>query len=132
MGKPQGIVFPEAERRQPAEQPIDPAIRKAIVEGNNVKPAYARIRVPVLAIYRARTMEQALKDYPPQNEKERAALDRGYASAQGMLTRWRRDLLAGVPDPKIVELRESNLYMFISNEADVIRELRAFAATLPK
>ena len=132
VGKPQNIVFPEAERRQLVEQPIDPGIRKAITQDNNVKPAFAKIRVPVLAIYRTTTMEQALKEYPPQNENERAALNQGYASARAMLTKWQRDLLAGVPNAKIVELPGANLYMFISNEADVIRELRAFAATLPK
>jgi non-heme chloroperoxidase len=103
-----------------------------LTQDNNVKPAYARIRAPVLALYRTTTMEQALKEYPPQNEKQQAALNQGYASARAMLTKWQRDLLAGVPDAKIVELPGANLYMFISNEADVIRELRAFAATLPK
>jgi non-heme chloroperoxidase len=132
VGRPQDIVFPEAERRQLTERPIDPGIRKATTQDNNVKPAYARIRVPVLAIYRTTTMEQALKEYPPQNDKERAALIRGYGSARAMLTKWQRDLLAGVPNAKIVELPGASLYMFISNEADVIRELRAFAATVPE
>ena len=132
VGRPQDIVLPDAERRQLAERPIDPGIRKAITQDNNVKTAYAQIRVPVLAIYGTTTMEQALKEYPPQNENERAALNRGYASARAMLTKWQRDLLAGVPTAKIVELHGASVNMFLSNEADVIRELRAFAATLPK
>jgi len=37
-----------------------------------------------------------------------------------------------VPAAKIVELPGASLYMFISNEADVIRELRGFAASLPR
>lgn len=131
VGKPQRIAFPEAERRQLSDHPIDPAIRKAIVEDNNVKPPYDRIRVPVLAVYRTVTLEQALKDYPPRNEKERAAVEERYAAGRAMLTRWQRDLLAGVPGAKIVELPGAGLYMFLSNEADVIRELRAFAASLP-
>ena len=48
-----------------------------------------------------------------------------------MLTKWQRDLLAGVPNAKIVELPGANLYMFLSNEADIMRELRAFATSLP-
>ena len=44
-----------------------------------------------------------------------------------MVSRWERDLLAGVPTARIVELAGSNLYMFLSNEADVLREVRAFA-----
>jgi hypothetical protein len=95
-----------------------------------VRPEYARIRVPVLAIYRTMTMAQALEEYPPKNEQQRAALEQGYASALAMLSKWQRDLLAGVPNAKIVELAGANLYMFLSNETDIIRELRAFAASL--
>ena len=75
-------------------------------------------------------MEQALKDYAPQNDKERAAVEERYAGGRTMLTKWQRDLLAGVPGAKIVELPGANLYMFLTNEADIIREVRAFAATL--
>ena len=130
VGKSPAVVFPEAERRQLDERPLDPAIRKAIVEDNNVRPEYARIRVPVLAIYRVTTLAQALKDYPPENDQQRAALWQGYASSRAMLEKWEADLRAGVPGARIVELPGANLYMFLSNEADVIRELRAFSATL--
>jgi hypothetical protein len=84
----------------------------------------------VLAIYRTVTMEQGLKDFPPRNAEERAAIDEVYASGRAMLSKWQGDLLAGVPTARIVELPDANLFMFLSNEADVIRELRAFAATL--
>jgi hypothetical protein len=47
-----------------------------------------------------------------------------------MYTRWQQDLLAAVPTARIVELPGANLYMFLSNEADVLREIRAFADTL--
>ncbi len=124
-------VFPEADVRQRDQWPLDPAIRKAIVEDNRVKPDYARIRVPVVAVYRTTTMEQALEQFPPKNEQERAALKEGYAAARGMLSKWQGDLLAGVPSAKVVELPGANLYMFLSNEADIIRELRAFASSLP-
>ena len=117
------VVFPEAEQRLLSERPIEPAIRKAIVEENNVRPPYSRIRVPVVAVYRTTTKEQALKEYPPQNDKERAAFEQGYVSLQAMVKKWQRDLLAGVPNAKVVELPRANLYMFLSNEADVIREL---------
>lgn len=130
VGKPAPVTFPEAETRQMAERPLDPTIRKAIVDDNKVRPDYARIRVPVLAIYRTTTLEQALKDYPPRNDQERAAFNQGFQSARAMLAKWQRDLLAGVPAAWIVELPGANLYMFLSNEADILREVRAFAATL--
>jgi pimeloyl-ACP methyl ester carboxylesterase len=129
--KPAQVVFPEAERRLLAERPMDPAIRKAIVEDNNVRPQYARIRVPVLAIYRVTTLAQAFKDYEPENDEQRAAVAQAYASGRAMLEKWESDLRAGVPDARIVELPGADLYMFVSNEADIIREIKAFAATLP-
>ena len=124
------VALPEGERRQMAEWPLDPAIRKAIVDDNKVRPDYARIRVPVLAIYRTETLEQTLKDYPPINEEQRAALNQSYAGKRARLSKWQRDLLAGVPTARIVELPDAGLYMFLSNEADVLREVRAFAAAL--
>ena len=124
------ITFPEADERARQEHPLDPAIRRAIVEDNRVKPDYAGIRVPVVAIYRTTTMAQALEQYPPKTEAERQAVDEGYKSARAMLTKWQQDLLKGVPTAKIVELPGASLYMFLSNEADIIRELRAFDAAL--
>jgi hypothetical protein len=126
------MVLPEAETRQLERWPLDSAIRKAIVEDNNVRPDYAHIAVPVLAIFRTSTWDAALADYPPKNDEERAALAQEFASGAAMLSRWESDLRQGVPTAKIVELPGASLYMFISNEADVIRELRGFAVSLPR
>ena len=128
--QPVHAAFPDAETRQLAEHPIDPAIRKAIVEDNQVKPEYARIRVPVLAIYRVKTIDQALKDFEPRTSEERSALFQRYVASRAMLEKWEGDLRAGVPGARIVELPGAELYMFLSNEADIIREIRAFALTL--
>ena len=138
-----GVAFPEAELRQLfAANPdgsmgrllLAPAIRKAIVDDNgNVKPRYAAIRVPVLAIFRtALPFEEVERDSPPLNEEERTALRAKYAFSRSMVSRWERDLLAGVPTARIVELPGANLYMFLSNESDVLRELRAFAGAISR
>ena len=96
-----------------------------------MKPDYARIRVPVLAIYRKDPpFEEVLADFAPRTEQERGALRQQYAATRAMVSRWQRDLLAGVPTARIVDLPGANLYMFLSHEADVLREVRAFAATL--
>ena len=42
------------------------------------------------------------------------------------------DLRAGVPGARIVELPGAGLYMFLSNEADIMREVRAFGLTLKR
>ena len=88
-------------------------------------------RVPVLAIYQAqRSFEEEAAEFDIRNEQERAALRQQYAATRAMYTRWQQDLLAAVPTARIVELPGANLFMFLSNEADVLREIRAFASTI--
>ena len=94
-----------------------------------IKPNYSGIRVPVLAIYQAQLpFEEAAKQFDIRNEEERAALRQEHAATRAMYTRWQQELLAAVPTARILELPGANLYMFVSNEADIIRELRAFAS----
>lgn len=134
------VTFPEGEwRQQFAANPngsvgrslLSPAIRQAITVDARVKPNYAGIRVPVLAIYQAqRPFEEVAADFVIRDEQERAALRQEYAVTRAMYTRWQQDLLAGVAMARLVELPGANLYMFLSNEADIIRELRAFASSL--
>ncbi len=129
-GKPTPVTFPPAEQRRLDLQPIDPVIRKAITEDHLVRPEYARITVPVLAMYRSTTLDQSLRDFPPANDREREAVELAVAARRAVLKKWQDDLRAGVPDARIVEVPGANLFMFLSHEADVIREIRAFAATL--
>ena len=77
-----------------------------------------------------RSFEEMATEYDIRSEPERAALRQEYAATCAMYTRWQQDLLAAVRTARIVELPGANLYMFLSNEADVLREVRAFAATL--
>lgn len=136
------VTFPEAEWRQQFAANADgsvgralmsPEIRGAITVDARVKPNYAGIRVPVLAIYQAqRPFDEVATDFVIRKEQERAALRQQYEATRAMYTRWQQDLLAAVPAARVIELPGANLYMFLSNEADVLRELRAFTATLPR
>jgi non-heme chloroperoxidase len=117
-------------RREPGSL-ITPEVRRAITVDARVKPNYNGIRVPVLAIYQAQLpFEDVAVGFDIRSEQERAALRQQYAATRAMYTRWQQDLLAAVPTARIVELPGANLYMFLSNEADVLREIRAFADTL--
>ena len=127
---PLSVPLPEAETRQLERWPLDPVIRKAITQSNNVRPDYAHIAVPALVIFRTRTWDDVVAEFPPKSDEERKALVQGYASAAAMLSRWERDVRQ-MPAVGIVELPGASLYMFLSNEADIIRELRGFAASLP-
>lgn len=135
-----GWAFPEAELRQQyvanpdgsvGRSLLSPVIRRAITMDARVKPDYSGIRVPVLAIYqREPPFDEVAATFLIRNEQERAALRQEYEATRALYTRWQRDLLASVPTARIVELQGAGLYMFMSHEADVLREIRAFAATL--
>jgi pimeloyl-ACP methyl ester carboxylesterase len=135
-----GWAFPEAELRQQYAANADgsvgrsllsPVIRRAITVDARVRPDYSGIRVPVLAIYqREPPFEKVAANFLIRNEQERAALRQEYDATRALYVRWQRDLLASVPTARIVELEGASLYMFQSNEADVLREIRAFARTL--
>ena len=127
--KEPGVEFPEAERRGMAERPVSAAIRNEIL-GHKERPQFERMRVPILAIFRTTTLQQVLELSPPTTDEERAVLFQLYAAMRGMLEKWESDLRSGAPHARIVELPGASLYMFLSNEADIIRELRMFAATL--
>jgi pimeloyl-ACP methyl ester carboxylesterase len=138
-----GVAFPEAELRygfalkpdgSVGQSLLSPTVRRAITTDARSKPDHARVRVPVLAIFRTPgPFEEIAKGYVIQNDVQRAALRLQEVDVEKIMTaKWESDLRAGVPMAKIVELPGASLYMFLSNESDVIRELRAFAATLPQ
>jgi len=127
LGSGPRVTFPEAQQRA---APFTAEVRRAITVDARTKPNYAGIRVPVLAIYQAQLpFEEVAKQFDIRSEEERAALRQEYAATRAMYARWQQDLLAAVPTARIVELPGASLFMFLSNEADIIRELRAFAAS---
>ena len=136
----QGFSLPETElRQQNAANPdgsvgrslMSLEIRRAITVDARIKPDYSRICVPVLALYQSQgPFEQVAARYVIRNEQERAALRQQYAATRALYDRWQGDLRAAVPTARIVELPTANPFMFLSAEADVLREIRAFAATL--
>ncbi len=134
-----GIAFPESELRQLfAANPdgtmgrylVPKSVRDAMAAGVR-KPDYGRIRVPVLAFFASpRSLEDQMQQYKPQNAEERAAMERKLQVDLAIIKRHKRDLQNGMPNARVVELRPANFYIFLSNEAAVIRELRAFVAGL--
>ena len=74
-------------------------IRKAITVDARMKPDYARVRVPVLAIDQAqRPFEEVAAGYTIRNDQERAALRQEYAATRALYTRWQTGSPRGCPD----------------------------------
>lgn len=89
------------------------------------------IHVPVLAFYALPAkLDDQTKRYNPRNDEERSAMERKYRGDLDL--RWTASaaLTASAPDARIVELTGASHYLFISNPAEVLREVRAFLAKL--
>jgi non-heme chloroperoxidase len=134
-----GVAFPESELRQLFASNPDGSmggylvpnwVRDAMFAGVQ-KPDYARIRVPVLAFFAIPpSLEQMAQRYKPQNAEERAAMEELYAGNLALVRKHVRDLQSGVPAARVIELPGANHYIFASSEADVLREMRPFLASL--
>jgi non-heme chloroperoxidase len=123
-----GISPPESELRQTLESAPDghvgnekPNKADAVFLG---RQKYTDIPCPVLAIYAIPRDPGPFIDKDPN---ARAAFDADNVAIDEPLI---RSFGAGVPSARIVRLPHAEHYVFMSNEADVIREMRSFLSGL--
>jgi pimeloyl-ACP methyl ester carboxylesterase len=109
------------------------AIHEAIGNGE-VRRDYSGIQVPVLALYefpRTSLSELRPDDPQPRNEEERQTVLAFAAATRAFMDRWVANLKRGVPDAQVVNVTGGGHYLFITREAEVLREVHAFVAKLP-
>lgn len=137
-----GIALPESELRAGFESAADGSVGAARSPGwvsraiGTGRPArdYSRIKVPVLAISDAVDFDLShLKPEQPQprNDADRAVLIAFGKATQAVFDRWSANLKRGVPGAKVIDLPGATHYLWMTREADVLREIRAFIAGLP-
>jgi len=68
--------------------------------------------------------------YLPKNDEERAAVQNFEAATAAYVNRWKKNLQTAQASVRIVDLPDANHYLFLSNERDVVSELRQFVANL--
>jgi non-heme chloroperoxidase len=134
-----GFAFPEAELRNDfAANPdgsmgayLTPkSVSDSIFAGMR-KPDYAGIRVPVLAFFaEPRPLEYQIKFNKPKDAEERAAMEQVYAADMDYAKTSIGRLRSGVPKARVIELAGANHYVFLSNEPEMLREIRLFLADL--
>jgi pimeloyl-ACP methyl ester carboxylesterase len=139
LHRSRGIAFPDSEVQHlyvvntdgtvgPYKTPV--RVPDAIFAGMR-KPDYSRIRVPVLAFFTLPgSLEQQVQRYRPENIEQRAVVEQLYAADVAYARRAEAILRAGVPEARVIELPGANHYIFLSNEQDVLREIRAFLTDL--
>ena len=136
------FAFPESELRQIFLANPDGSlggyttpgrVHEAIGAGQK-KRDYSDIKLPVLALLE---MPRATHDasvlpnqYQPRNEQERAAIQAFVDATSAYVDRWIRNLKTGVPTARIVDLPGAGHFVFLTREAEVLREMRTFVARL--
>ena len=142
-----GVAFPKSELRNMYATNVDgsmgdykastPFIHNAIGEGA-LKRDYSKIRVPVLAFFGMSCSKHPQgnyaciehpshkAEYEPKNAEERAAKEAFDSATAAYVNRWKKNLQNAPGGVRIIDLPGANHYVFLSNEADVLREVRAF------
>jgi len=139
-----GWSFPESEWRSIMETNPDGTrgrfksprrIGQAIGEGQK-KRDYSKISVPVLAFFEFPRSSKELDpprpgDPRPKNAQERAAIAAFTDATKTFMDRWTTNLRSGVPNARLVDLPGAGHYVFLTREAEVLRGIREFIASLP-
>jgi len=105
----------------PANAPQIPAVGLALGRG---REKFTKIDVPVLAIYADPHSFGTLYHDDPQKLDDLVENDKENTSAQA------NAFQAGVPGARVVRIPNANHLIFQFNEAEVVRDMTAFIATL--
>ncbi len=128
-----GVTLPEAEFRQGWDSTPDGHVGKRrdspMASLMNGMKKYTAIPAPALVIF-AVPHDQGpwIKNHPDPGVRE-AAKARSKEEVV-LVEKQAKAFENGVPSAHVVRLPRAHHYVFLSNEADVLREIRAFAASL--
>ena len=129
----EGFAFPESELRNgritnPGRTmggfKTPTSVDGAIAAGGRRRD-YSDIRVPVLALFEY-PRPTGGTGYPARNEAERRAIEAFSRATAAYVDRWMKNLKSGVPGARFVDLPRAGHYVFLTREAEVLRELRRF------
>jgi non-heme chloroperoxidase len=136
----EGITMPEAElRAEFAENPDGSVgsyrtpgyVPRSIIDGDH-RHDYSQIRVPVLAFvgYPSLPEEQIRRNHVT-DPSERTIVEAAYGVYVGMARNRIRRIGRAAGGARTVDLWGANHFVFLSDEAEVLREMRAFLERLP-
>jgi non-heme chloroperoxidase len=135
-----GFPFPEAELRaqneatpdgkvgKPRNLPGGPMLMNLMMGTNTSK--YTEIPAPALFIF---ANPHGLGTWVDQNaDSSVRTAARAYSTALATMTdRQENAMEAGVPTGHVITIPGAHHFVFLSNQADVLRDVRAFLSTLP-
>lgn len=124
-----GFTFPEGELHQKRSVTPDGRVGppRAAPGGTSLLKAmtkFAQMTAPALFLVSSQSPGVwAETSTDPKTKEQMAALN-------GFLERQAEAIREGLPGARVVKLTRANHYVFLSNEAEVLREIRAFVAGL--
>lgn len=118
---------------QPKPDPMRFDPRDAVRAGVQ-KPDYARITVPALALYAAPgTWKEMMPGEPDFKDPEKSAAAAKVVAQMAKIRRHMADeFRSGVANSRVIEIPGANHYIFQTKEADVLREMLSFLASLDR
>jgi pimeloyl-ACP methyl ester carboxylesterase len=135
-------VFPESELRNCYQANPDGSMGDyktadstfASMDAGVRKRDYSPIRVPVLAFvtFPASAGNLMGGSYTPKNDQERGAMDESFKAVVSFIKQDEKKLQTEVPGARVIEMPGADHHVFLSNESDVLRELRKFLEDLPR
>ncbi|NDJ12588.1 MAG: hypothetical protein EBY17_15540 [Acidobacteriia bacterium] len=117
-----GMAYPESEGQQLIAHNSPARVRKAIIEGTK---KFTQINVPVLAIC-AYPQDFSSQVRHVTDPEQRAKMEAVLADVNGKVEKQIEAFRKGVAGGRVVIVPKSHHYVFLSNEADVLREMKAF------
>jgi pimeloyl-ACP methyl ester carboxylesterase len=134
-----GYAFPESELRNGFATNNDgsmghfrtpPDVFRSVAEGTQ-KREYGSLTLPVLAIFAvpARPEEIVSLTYKPRDAREQSALDANYKSILKYIQVDEKSIYSA-HNAQVIELKGADHYVFLTQSAAVIQDLRNFLAGL--
>ena len=96
------------------------------------KPDFSHIRVPILSFVALYGIEDCLRSYQLDGPTGRATCEKAAAVSRASREDGIKAFKNDAPQARVVELTDAKHYVFISNEEDVLGEVRSFMANLHK
>jgi non-heme chloroperoxidase len=133
------VSIPESELRAEFMENPDGSVGAYKIPGNifeammagREKHDYSEIRVPVLALVGyPKTPEDQMRENHVTDTSQRTIVEAVYGTYVGMTRNRIKRIDRAMSGARVVDLWGADHFVFLSNEADVLRELRAFLATL--
>jgi pimeloyl-ACP methyl ester carboxylesterase len=122
-----GVSFPESEVYEMMAHNSPGRVGRAIQEGTK---SFTQIKVPVLAICALpRDVSADLRSFTDPDH--RAMMEGVFVEMQARMEKQIASFQNGVPGARVVVLPGANHYVFLSNEADVLRDMKTFIGKLP-